>query len=481
MGTIISLAIAAIFSLLSLLSKPLITLLSLLFVVIFFSEFGEGFSSFTGSIFYNQSFTNLFRMKLIEIVLAACYAIILFKHKRNNCKNFLSFDKKIVYLFLILMFILTIVGVVNGHGINIIGWRYIVSGLIFAHLMYLILDTEDKALMFVKLLILFLFARALLGLAMYAAGYGVNGPRGNVPFFWDSRQVAAFAFGAIIITGYILQYKTLEPADRMFGKWLSYIILATFIVTVLLSIRRTSWAFIVLGIGASIISTKKINITHHIGLLATLIILLVSIMYVPQLKNIRDNLEKHVNSLNLFEQSVAKQQQNAVHMDNVDEYSKIIFNDKDILMFGFIGRKGENFNQFKATIGNDFNLGKAHNGILRSTLVFGLGGTLLYVLLYFHLIIKAKKILKIPINNSWHWISKGCLLFLGLQFASALTFVPPFHTTIKGNIYTFIALFFAYAGLYFHQQNTNKSTVIEDANTNTKNNKRILAYKNNKT
>ena len=113
------------------------------------------------------------------------------------------------------------------------------------------------------------------------------------------------------------------------------------------------------------------------------------------------------------------------------------------------GREGEEYFKFSAELGNEFNLGKAHNGPLRTIITFGVGGLLIYMAFYLHQLAQMRKILRIPVTSRWLWVSKGGLVFLALQFFSSLTFVPPFYTSYKGLVYTFIAVYFLYAGLHF--------------------------------
>ncbi len=468
--------------LIALSTKPVNTLYALTFVVIFFSELGPGFTSFTASIFFNQESLGLFKIKLIEILIASSYLIILFTKGKSNKHDYLKFYKYLLLLFACLVTILTMIGISGGHGFTIIGWRLMVTGILFLHLMHITLDSEEKIFEYVNIFLILLGIRALIGLIAYTVGFGVDSPRGTVPFFWDSRQVAAFAFGVIMLTAFLAQNKNVTNHKASLNKNLAIILIIVLSLTVLLSIRRTSWAFVIVGAGFILITERRINVLHYSGIAAAIALFLAAVIFVPALDHTREKLSSYMGSLNLFDQNVASQQQNAVHVDNVEEYSKIIFNNNNIILFGYIGREGDALKDFTAEAGNEFDLGKAHNGILRTMLIFGIGGLFIYLAFYLNTLLRYNRIKKVDTNSRWLWIIKSSFALLMLQFGSELTFVPPFYTSVKGLIYTFIPLFFVYSGLYYSRLNT--STEKDDNNDlarikeqNNDNNKRVLSYK----
>jgi hypothetical protein len=365
-------------------------------------------------------------------------------------------------MFAVLVFSLSIVAIAKGHDLAIVGWRLIVSGAMFFHLMYMLLDDDEKLYTFAKLFLLFLSIRAAIGLAMLAAGHGIESPRDSVPFFWDSRQVSALAFGFILLVGILVQYSTLPRLYRLFPRWLLVTMTVILAVTVLLSIRRTAWAVAVLGAAAMIITSRRLNVAHYTGLAAATLLLLALTLSLPQLDDFRGRMGGYISSLNLLDTSVAQQHANLVHIDNVQEYARIVASEPSLFLFGVQGREGEDYFKFSAELGNEFMLGKAHNGPLRTIITFGVGGLLIYLAFYLHQFAQTRKILRIPVTSRWLWVSKGGLVFLALQFFSALTFVPPFYTSYKGLVFTFIAVYFLYAGLHFarNQPVTSRETAI---------------------
>ena len=145
MGLVVTFILASVLCALALSSRPVNALYALLFLIVFFAELGTNFSSFSGSFLFNQNFLGLFKLKIIELITGGLYVVVLLTHRRNYAhQHYLVFNKWLVILFASLVFFLSIIAIANGHDLALVGWRLIVSGAMFFHLMYMLLDDEEK-------------------------------------------------------------------------------------------------------------------------------------------------------------------------------------------------------------------------------------------------------------------------------------------------------------------------------------------------
>ena len=454
MGLAVAIATSAILAVIAWLGRPLVVLYALTFIIVFFEELGTGFTSFHASIFFNQDFIRFFNFKFIEIIIAFSYPVILLTYKPNPGRPRLTFEKRIAIAFISLVAVLCLVEYWIHGRVTVSDWRVMVAGLILFHMMAHLVDTEQKMLNYAKALLVMMGIRALIGLAMMAAGHGVHSPRGTVPFFWDSRQVDGFALGFVILSAYLIQYRMLPERDRILNKPLANAIVVTLGVTVLLSIRRSVWFVAAGGAALCLFAARRVSVGQILSLASAALLSLVLVMTLPGLQGLRDRIGFYVESMNIFESDVASQQQNATHIDNVYQYSRIIMDEPEILYLGFRGRSGENYWEFSADMGSEFRLGKAHNGLLRTILFYGLFGLFIYLAFYLYAVMQYRKIKNMRSVTHASYIAMGSMSFLLMELIPALVFVPPFFTSIKGNYYTFVAYFLLRSSLHYAMART---------------------------
>lgn len=447
MGLAITIACAALMALLALVGRRWVVYV-LLFLFVFFDELGIGFTSFAGSFVFNQDFVDFGYFRFIEFVIAAAYAATLISY-RGRRPPFMASEGKLGYLFVFLIVILLFVEYFLHGSTTISDWRLIVSGIMVLHLFVMLVNSEEKLISFVKILLIMLTLRALIGLVAYALGHGVMSPRGVVPFFWDSRQVDAFAYGVILLTAYLANSRGLQSRHRIFPQALAIIMLAVLSITILLSIRRTVWMMALLGIVATLLLSKRVKLPHYVGLGFIAMAGFALILALPISEGFRSRMGTYFGSMNLLDQKVAGSYENEVHTDNVRQYSRMIMENPSVLTLGFRGYPGANYSNLPKLYSKDFPLGVAHNGILRTIYFYGLGGLVIYLFFYVRIFFLYGDLKRLPEHKLMKHIGIASLILLFMEFSSSLTLVPPFYTTSKGLFYTFLAVFVARASLHF--------------------------------
>lgn len=429
-----------------------------LFLFVFFEELGTGFTSFAGSFVYNQDFVNFSNFRFIEILIAAAYMTTLLTY-RNKRPPFMAAEKRLGILFVLLIITLLCIEFFLHNAITVSDWRLIVSGILLLHLMAMLVNSEKKLLDLVKVFLVFLTARALIGLAAYAVGHGVMSPRGMVPFFWDSRQVDAFAYGSILLTAYLANFRSLKPSQRLFPRMLAMAMLAILCITVLLSIRRTVWIVALLGILAVLFISKRIKLPQYVGIGFLGATGLIFILVLPVFQGFWEHMDTYFSSINLLNKKVASSYENEVHTDNVKQYTKMILDNPSVLALGYRGYPGPNYSNLPKLYSKKFPLGVAHNGILRTIYFYGIAGLILYFAFYMRIFLMYKKLSRMPEHSLMKHVGLASLILLFLEFSSTLTLVPPFYTTSKGLFYTFLAVFVVRAAYCYRDSAVEPATL----------------------
>lgn len=127
MGIAIALSFSLLLCLVAMVTRPIIVLYALLFIFVFFEEIGSGFTSFTGSIFFNQGFLKFYNFKFIEIVIISTYTYVLLMC-RNRRAQVLRTEKWLFFIFLGLVTFLCFIEFFKHNTITAFGWRYMLSG-----------------------------------------------------------------------------------------------------------------------------------------------------------------------------------------------------------------------------------------------------------------------------------------------------------------------------------------------------------------
>ena len=409
----------------------------IIFFFIFFAEGGENFTSFNGSFVFNQDFVAFGRLKFIEFVAMSAYIAVLLFHKHNDLRPMII-EKRIVFAFSILISLLLCIEYLWHSAVSISDWRLMVSGFLIIYVITTLIDTQDKIIRFVKIFTIMLTIRAFIGLALWAAGHGVQSPRGMVPFFWDSPQVAAFGYGVILLATQLSNHKSIRVDRVMFSRWASWLMILILSITVLLSMRRSIIFSTILG---SIISVIGINKTKAVQMILLLSFGIIAAMTIYISSEFR--LESQFNTMNLMDKKIASMEQNAVHIDNIKQYSNMIMNYPSIIIFGIRSFGSRDYALIQKSYSCNFPLGEAHNGVLRTLLLFGIGGLLIYFYFYWRVVCVIFKLRNLEKPALMTYVGFASCVFIIMEFIPTLLFVPPFYTSCKGIFYTLLPLFFA--------------------------------------
>lgn len=455
MGLAVTLGGAIFFAMLAIMGKRFLVY-AFLFLFVFFEEMGTGFTSFNASFVFNQNFADLFGFKFIEIVTAAAYIPLVLTSRHRGVP--VTTERRLCWAFIALIIFLLFLETFLHNSANVMDWRLILSGIMLFHIIVLLVDTEEKLVSLFKVFVVMLSIRALIGLVAYWAGYGIMSPRGMVPFFWDSRQVDAFAFGIILLTAYLANFGSLRIKDKLLPILLVIVMLTILTLTVLLSLRRTVWFITLLGVVMILASSRQIKITQLIGLGFIAFIGLLLALTLPGMESFRDRMGTHFSSVNLFDTQVASSLENDVHLDNVQKYTKMILENPSVLTFGYRGYPGPGYTSLPLRYSDKYPLGVAHNAILRTVHFYGIGGLLIYLSFYGLLLMQRGAVKRLPDNRLVKHIAVASLVFLLFEFGSALTLVPPFFTTCKGLFFTFLPAFIVRAAIFHCNQTKNENS-----------------------
>lgn len=411
----------------------------------FFAEQGGGFTSYSGSFLFNQNFVKFGHLRAIEFIVLAIWASLLISRKRVRISG-LGFEGKLLAASILWLLGLLFLEYFLHGAVTISDWRLIVSGVMLFHILAMLIDSEQKLVTVVTVFVILLAIRAALGLAVYLAGHGVMSPRGQVPFFWDSEQVSAFGFGAVLLAAYLSNYRLLRREDRRLAPFWAMVMFGVLSLTVLLSIRRSLWIETLGGIGLVLLAAKRVRLPHYLGLSFAVVIGMVLVLSLPGLGHFREKYGQYIESVDLFNHRVASSYENKVHINNVQQYTKMILDNPSVLLLGFRGYPGRNYDRLPKLYSNKMPLGVAHNAILRTIYFFGIGGLFIFLAFYWHLFMLRSRIRRTLDDRFAKAAAIAGLSYLFMQFVIALTLVPPFYTSSKGLFYTFLAAVIVRAG-----------------------------------
>lgn len=466
MGLAIALMFSTLLCAVAYVTTPRVIAYAFLVILAFFEEMGPGFTVSTGSIFFQPEFVKFANARFFEILVVMCYPVVLLR-SAGKPKPYLRFEKKLAIAFLLLLLPMLLTEYWLHGRVTVWGWRPIVIGMMMFHMIAMLIDSETQLLKYIKAMVVLLSAKALFALLLFLSGHGVDSPRGSVPFYWDTRFIATFCLSAILLTAYLLQRIKINPSYRIFTKAFAITLIIILFLTVTMSFRRTEWFILYGGVGFLLFKSGQAKVQHIIFALFSIALTVIIIIAVPALEKTQERLEYYINSMNLFSDDVASQQQNATHIDNVFQYMRIISEEPQILLAGFRSRTVADYAAFEAERDSNYDfLGQAHNSILKSLQIFGAPGLLIYLLLYIHPFSKYKQISLLPDSSPMKFIALGALTYLFFRFIPPLFFAPPFYTTIKGVFFTFLSVFMFRAAVY-HGGNEASAPVTGHTDTET--------------
>ncbi len=280
---------------------------------------------------------------------------------------------------------------------------------------------------------------------MYAAGFGTMTFRGRLPFFWDSRQVEAFGLGVVILTGYLLNYVSFTVKHRMLPFALALLMWVILLIAVGGSIRRSIWVSTFFGMFGVMLLSRRTTVIHYFVVLFVGAITIAGLLLAPGLDNFRDHMGKYVQSLNLFDdQQLSGNDENAVHVYNVEQYYKMVTEKTDILALGLHGPSGTRSRRWPE---------RGIHGGIQSTWLGAQRCPSFCPFLWNHRRVLYIGFFAVAIARTWriYWhanedhvlkhIGIACGVYLFMVFAPSLLFVPPFYTSSKGLFYIFLAAF----------------------------------------
>lgn len=429
--------------------RPRAAFYLLLATFVLLDELGPGFTTYRGSLPFNASMAGIFGVRLIEIVTMAVYVGVMAFNRRSLGAALAGFDleKLLLKLFVAWIVILSLAEFLLTKSVKYSDWRLIASGVMQFHLMLILFADRAAIEKLLRVFLVLLVIKAAYGLLMFAAGFGVQTPRGRLPFFWDSKQVEAFGLGALILFAYLLNYAGLAAGARMLRPQWATVMLVLLLAAVLGSIRRTIWITTLLGMLVILVVSRRTTIIHYFTVVAVVAMTVAALLLAPGLETFRDHMGKYVESLNIFDDSQRRDNiENDVHFDNVKQYYKLITDNPDILMLGIHGTSGSDLAGLTNSYSEGgYRLGMAHNGLLRSILFFGVVGGLFYLVIFFRALTRTILVaFDTRDNDIMKHAAVACGVLLVLQYSASFFFVPPFYTSSKGLFYTFLEMFFLF-------------------------------------
>jgi hypothetical protein len=445
LGFLITLLLSVVFGALGVL-RPKAAAFLLLALFVLFDELGAGFTTYTGSFVFNAEFVGFAGFRLVEIITVSAYIpILMMSRQRPLALTAFGAERWMFWLFAVLIAVLTLVEYMSAATITVSNWRLILTGAMQFHMLVLLFRTEDDIKALVKVFLVLVAIKCAWGLAMWAAGMGTMSPRGRLPFFWDSRQVEAFGLGLAILTAYLLNFKTIDPKHRILPAFWAAMMWVVMLAAVMGSIRRTIWVSTLAAAFLVLVVSRRTTVLHYLAVVGIVSTTVAALMMAPGLDSFRDHMGRYVQSMNLFDDyQRGGNIDNDVHLDNVEKYSLMIIENPDIMAFGTFGPSGLTYDTvLRRSYSGMYPLGMAHNGLLRTTLFFGLVGLLIYIAFHYAAASRLWRIHRVaPDEHLLTHVAMASGLTLLVSFAAALLFVPPFWTSSKGLYYTFLEVFF---------------------------------------
>ena len=444
MGFLLTLLLAMVFGSLGLM-RPRVGFYILLALIVFFEELGPGFTTFRGSWVFNAFFVGFYGLRMIEVLTVSMYIpfLLTLKPLADRSQPF-ALERALVVIFIIWNILLTALEYAVSKQFDVSSWRLLFTGMMQFHLMVRLFRSEDERMRLLKVVLVMLAIRAAIGLGMYAAGYGVHSPRGRLPFFYDSKQIEAFGLGAVILWSFILNAGAVKKENRPFAMFFVVIMFSVLLMAVGGSIRRTIWVTTVFGMLLVLVMSRRTTVLHYFGVLVATAVTVAGLLLAPGLEEFRSHMGKYVASLNLLDEyQFSRNEENDVHVNNVESYSRMLLENPDLILVGVHGPSGKNYRELMASYSEGgYRLGMAHNGPIRSMLSFGFVGLFSYMALFVVIIRRTYTVFAArEDDNMFNHAAVACGMVLFLDFAASMTFIPPFYTTSKGLFYTFFAFF----------------------------------------
>jgi hypothetical protein len=431
LGILIALSAAAGIAGLTLLRRDL-PLLVLIAIFTLTAEMGESFTSFEGSIFFNQNFLHLANLKLIEVILYSYAGLLILLEIPVHRKLAPSPLRRLYWLWLAWLVVLLYVQYDMHGSMDITSFRGVYFGWAVLYVLTSVIDSRlvmRRVMVFTFILIAL---KALWLMLMFAAGQGDYTPRGHSPIFWDDKLLEAFTWGLLVFLVCVLQPQ--HESGRWPTTW-ALASLALIAVLIALSLRRNYLGQAAVGaLFLLLYSGRHIQIQRLLSLAFVGMILLGFIFVAGQAMRGRlplvQQLAEYAQMLNFTSATeFSSLGANEVHLSNLETYVALLSEYKGVRTFGRSAAPADNYENFNREY--SASLGLAHNGPLRAIFDYGIGGLVVWVG-FFYLTFRAIFRCKLEQLEPWERaITIGTAGAVFGHFVVSLTVIPPFFTTSK--------------------------------------------------
>jgi hypothetical protein len=442
LGILIALLTAAGVVGLTLMRRDL-PLLVLIAIFMLTAEMGEGFTSFEGSIFFNQNFLHLANLKLVEVILYSYAGILILLEIPLHRKLAASPVRRLYWFWLVWLVVLLIVQYQTRGSFDIIGFRGVYFGWAVLYVLASVVDSRLVMRRVMLFTFILLVVRALWLMLMFAAGRGDHTGRGYSPIFWDDKLLEAFTWVFLVFLVCVLQ-----PQNEK-GRWPTTWALASMAliaVLIALSLRRNYLGQAAIGVLFLLLFYRNRQIQmRRFFFLAVVGAVLFGIIFVAGEAMqgrlpLAQQLLEYSEMLNFSSASeFSSLSSNEVHLSNVQEYVTLLLEYPGIQLFGRSAAPTDDFQNFNREY--SASLGLAHNGPLRAIFDYGIGGLIVWSG-FFYLTFRAIYRCKLEQLEPWERaVVIGTAAAIFGHFIVSLTVIPPFFTTTKS---LFIFLFMVY-------------------------------------
>ena len=408
-------------------------LLILIAIFVLTAEMGDGFTSFQGSIFFNQNFLHLASLKLIEVILYTYAGALILLNIPIRRKPAPSPLRRLYLLWVIWSVVLLFVQYESHGFIDPTLFRGIYFGWALLYVFTIVTDNRLAMKRVIVFTFVLIIVKVLWLMLMFAIGHGEHTTRGYSPIFWDDRLLGGFVWVFLVLLIALLQPRS--ERGNWPTAWVSLALVLIFVV-IALSLRRSYLEQLLIG-SLFLLFSKSLQISFRRVLpFALVVVFLLGVAFTTGLVignrlPLVQQLNKYVQILNFTSvEDFANRPENQVHLVNVQTYFTILSEYEGIRLFGRSAAPTENFQNFNREYMSS--LGLAHNGPLRAIFDFGIGGLVVwsgFYLVAFRAIRRSKFIQLEPWEQA---LLLGSAVTVFSHLAITITFDPPFFTTFKG-------------------------------------------------
>jgi hypothetical protein len=425
-------------------------LLALIAIFIWGAEMGEGFTSFQGSIFFNQNFLDLANLKLVEVILYSYTGLLILLEIPSRRKFASSALRRLYWLWLVWLAVLLYVQYDARGFIDPSAFRGIYFGWALLYVLVSVIDCRVVMRRAIISTVVLLTVKALWLMLMFAIGQGDQTPRGDSPVFWDDKLLEAFTWVLLIFLVSVVQPQ--NEKDR-WPTTLVFASMALIAVLIALSLRRNylgqvavGAVFLLLYIGRHIHMQRFLSFTL-VGAVLFGIVFIAGLSLRGSVPLVQQLIE-YAQLLNFTSPTdFWSMDENAVRVTNLQSYTALLSEYEDIRLFGRSAAPTDDYRTFNRQY--SASLGLAHNGPLRAIFDFGIGGLVVWAG-FFYVIFRAALHCRLEQLESWERaVVIGTTAALFSQFIFSLTVLPPFFTTNK---ILFFFLYMAYVIEFYSRE-----------------------------